>query len=423
MVHDTLRSRIVLHGGQPWHVAAAAYDDTWSHDGADWHLLTSGTLPWVEGTRIAYDIVHDRIVRFGGWHMGFTGDTWSFDGASWSQTMPATVPPTRIRHLMAYDSQRARVVMFGGLHDWGNTLGDTWEWDGTDWIAIQPATSPPGRSASAMVYDSGRGRCVLFGGWGATATLGDTWEWDGVDWTMAAPTVSPPPRGSFALAYDSGRARTVLFGGYGAQGLLGDTWEWDGTDWVQWITPVAPTARTGPTMCYDPIRGVTVLFAGDDGGPVGLNDTWEWHGPLQTLTASAHSYGTGCGSPPLRLTPALGTRPLLGSIQIVDLTNLPSNPAFLALGFSNTLVGATPLPMSLDPYGLTGCLLLQDCQLSFMESCSPTGPTTAQRVLAVPNNAVLMGLAVYLQGWSNAPGLNPAGIAVSNGLFLLVGNR
>ena len=66
---------------------------------------------------------------------------------------------------MAYDSQRGRVVLFGGYGDSGG-LADTWEWDGSTWVERTPATSPPARSGHAMAYDSQRGRVVLFGGYG-----------------------------------------------------------------------------------------------------------------------------------------------------------------------------------------------------------------------------------------------------------------
>jgi len=49
---------------------------------------------------------------------------------------------------------------------------------------------PSARSASAMAYDSNRSRTVLFGGVGNTPQnaavpfFGDTWEWDGSFWTQ-----------------------------------------------------------------------------------------------------------------------------------------------------------------------------------------------------------------------------------------------
>ena len=85
---------------------------------------------------------------------------------------------------MAYDSNRHRVVLFGGTHlGYVSTLlGDTWEWDGTDWTDATPSRSPSSREGHAMVYDVARQRVVLFGGIGAEGRLDDVWEWDGREW-------------------------------------------------------------------------------------------------------------------------------------------------------------------------------------------------------------------------------------------------
>ena len=55
------------------------------------------------------------------------------------------------------------------------------------WTQKQDAGPAP-RVYSAMAYDSNRGRTVLFGGLGGAGVgnLGDTWEWDGENWTHMA---------------------------------------------------------------------------------------------------------------------------------------------------------------------------------------------------------------------------------------------
>jgi hypothetical protein len=40
-------------------------------------------------------------------------------------------PAPRGSHSMAYDSNRGRVVLFGGISADGRFFGDTWEWDGS----------------------------------------------------------------------------------------------------------------------------------------------------------------------------------------------------------------------------------------------------------------------------------------------------
>src|SRR5262249_33462326 len=152
---------------------------------------------------------------------------------NWTQRMPGL----RDHAASVYDPIRARTVLFGGSRPLGpEVLADTWEWDGTLWFQQTPASSPPARCAHALAFDSQRGRTLLFGGFASAAIrFGDTWQWDGSVWTQLAPATSPPARSSHALAYDSVRDRVVLFGGTssGSGPALGDTWEWDGVNWQQ----------------------------------------------------------------------------------------------------------------------------------------------------------------------------------------------
>jgi hypothetical protein len=67
---------------------------------------------------------------------------------------------------------------------------------------------PSKRAGHAMAYDSARARVVLFGG----ADLRDTWEWDGQIWIQVS-NIGPSPRVNHAMAYDAARQRMVLFGG------------------------------------------------------------------------------------------------------------------------------------------------------------------------------------------------------------------
>ena len=64
---------------------------------------------------------------------------------------------------MVYDSQRNKIVLFGGDDD--QAENDTWEYTpGAGWKKVATATAPPARYNHAMAYDSKRGRIILFGG-------------------------------------------------------------------------------------------------------------------------------------------------------------------------------------------------------------------------------------------------------------------
>ncbi len=283
MTYDVGRRRTVLFGGQQ-EIGSGFLSETWEWDGNSWSQRSGPSSPsGRRGHAMVRDAARDRAVLFGG--NGF-GDTWEWDRERWTQRTPVTVPPGRQTHAMVYDGLRHRVVMFGGLSGNETTFyGDTWEWDGNDWLQRFPASSPPARSDHGMAYDSARDRIVLFGGRDATSDLSDTWEWDGSTWAQLSPTTHPTPRSAHSMAYDPDRQRTVLFGGFAHTAgtflvsLLGDTWEWDGNDWAQRSPATSPSGRLASAMVYDVDARRTVLFGGEDlHGNAVSTDTWEWDG-------------------------------------------------------------------------------------------------------------------------------------------------
>jgi hypothetical protein len=251
---------------------------------------------------MAYDSLRARTVLFGGSASTSTNfsDTWEWDGSAWTQAAPALSPPGLVGAAMAYDTVLKRAILFGGATSAGVVSSETWEWDGTTWTLMSPATSPPARLWHAIAYDSKRDRVVLFGGnGGAAGNFGDTWVFDGTTWTKLAPTSSPSARFGEAMAFDSSRNQVVMFGGHDVNGQrVGDTWEWDGTNWTQRSPSSAPFVRFWHSMAFDAQTGTTVLFGGDYFKPGALgpiNDTWEWDGSqwIQDLTASAPSPRAG----------------------------------------------------------------------------------------------------------------------------------
>ncbi len=411
MAYDTHRDRTVLFGGQA--SGNVALGDTWEWDGTTWtQVASTGPAPryW---HAMAYDSLRNRTVVFGGRAAsGNLGDTWEWDGTSWA-LLPAIGPSARNSHAMTFDSTRGKTVLFGGFSPY---LDDTWEWDGTTWTQVA-AGGPPPRNTHAMAYDSHRQRTVLFGGNDATGlNMGDTWEWDGAVWTQAA-TTGPSDRRYHAMAFDSQRQRIVLFGGRSlATTNLADTWEWDGTVWTQVVTP-GPAPRRQHGMAYDSQRFRTVLFGGRSSFAGYTGDTWEYALPPGIAT----TYGNGCGSPALALTPAGNSVPTLGTTAQLALTNIPAGLAFVAIGWSDTAAGPWTLPYPLTTFGMPGCDLLQSAELTGVP-VAPSGPGSAVYSLALPNWASLIGVQIYLQGWALAPGANPADIIVSNGVEWVLGN-
>jgi hypothetical protein len=220
-----------------------------------------------------------------------------------------TVPAPRGLHGMVFDTARSRMVLHGGRGTAG-LLGDTWEYDGAAWTRVNLATtanptpaSPGPRVQFGFAYDTARARAVLFGGSTGVALLNDTWEWNGSAWTQRTGLFpSPSARTGAAMAYDPVRARVVLFGGFGASGaMLGDTWEFDGDAW-QLISPAGPrpSPRAWSALTFDPSRNAVVLHAGYtfDAAPPNdlLSDTWAWNGSawaaISTLSGMPRSNHT-----------------------------------------------------------------------------------------------------------------------------------
>jgi hypothetical protein len=258
-----------------------------------------------EGHAVAFDLQRARIVLFGGYDSSlvYHADTWEWNGVDWARRLPANSPTARIGHALAYDLVRGRTVLFGGGTP-SSILADTWEWDGANWLQRLPAQSPLARGGHALAFDLARNRTVLFGGSAGTSVSAETWEWDGVNWLQRSPAQSPPARYGHALAFDLVRNRTVLFGGRTLASTLADTWEWDGTNWLACLPAQIPPSRYGHALAYDLPRNRTVLFGGTPGSFY-LADTWEWDGTnwVQRTPAS---------SPPPRYRVAVAADPVRG---------------------------------------------------------------------------------------------------------------
>lgn len=392
--------------------------ETYLWNGSTWTNPTNGGPQGRRGHAMAFDALRGNVIMFGGTTSAqVLGETWSWDGASWTLLSPASSPAARYAHAMSYDSLRGVIVLFGGVVA---GAADTWEWNGSHWVPRFSAQHPSGRYYHAMAYDSSRGQTVLFGGQSANG-MNDTWEWDGVNWFAKNPNTVPSARFSHAMAYHAQLGRVVMHGGALGSGTSGviysDTWEWDGANWVLAAPLSSPGSRRDAAMAYDAQRHRVVLFGGEINGL--LSDTWEY-GQLGTQ-AIAHAFGSGCGSPALLLGSVPASRPILGQTQDVYVANIPQGVGFMSLGVSNAFAGPFQLPLALDGFSMPGCSLLQSAEAT-SDACLPTGPGNASYSLAIPNALALVGVHVYMQSWAPAPGQNFAGVIVSNGLELAIGD-
>jgi hypothetical protein len=178
MAYDSVRQRVVLFGGSNA-LGSIRFNDTWEWDGAEWTQIAD-TGPPRRRHGMAFESSRECLVLFGG--EGGSVDlfnTWEWSDMMWAKRQDMG-PRIGVTPRMAYAGNHT--VLFGGGEP--NAAGHTWEWDGRLWTQRQNM-GPPTRNFHDLAYDSDRDRVLLFGGRGEmrtaqnqsqTVPLGDTWE-------------------------------------------------------------------------------------------------------------------------------------------------------------------------------------------------------------------------------------------------------
>ena len=272
------------------------FGELWQWNGEHWKKTSEKATPVCFGSAAAYDAKRKKLIVFGGLHARgseegkLLNETWQYDGKQWSRLNVAG-PQPRFGHAMVYDSNREKIILFGGSPGFQKeAFGDTWEWDGTAWKKIN-VEGPAARADFAMVYDSRIKKVILFGGQGKKLDeeperkdLNDTWSWDGRKWEKIN-EAGPGARIRHKMVYDGKSGLTILYGGdrknqNNNSGIasLDDMWTWNGSEWKeikktnQW-----PGKRMMHAMAYDEARNKTILYSGGNGEII-IEDTWEWDG-------------------------------------------------------------------------------------------------------------------------------------------------
>lgn len=255
---DADRGVVVMTGGANTNQVA----DLWEWDGTDWADRTpDGGTTLANGLAIAFFPPRHTSVACEGFSSCF-----EWDGAHWSPLPEAAALISGAP--MVYDAARGVLVAFGGGDGTGHVLDTTLTWDGgSAWTSTVVPHSPSAREFASMAYDSQRQRVMLFGGEDLTTRFHDLWEWDGASWIERTPDAGGPLASDpgAPMAYDSDRGVTVLYS-------FGTTWEWDGAGW-KLIAVSNPPARHEALATYDPVRREVVLFGGQIGGSW-PNETW-----------------------------------------------------------------------------------------------------------------------------------------------------
>lgn len=137
-----------------------------------------------------------------------SGTAWEWTPAvAWRTTHAAL--PSFGQAAMAFDPSRSQALLVGMTNQ-----APLWQWSSgsTPWQRLPVVGGPAMRDAHVMAYDTDRRVIVLFGGRRGTP-VNDTWEWDGAAWTERLPVRVPTKRFPVFLVYDEAAHRMLLFDG------------------------------------------------------------------------------------------------------------------------------------------------------------------------------------------------------------------
>ncbi|HVR43614.1 MAG TPA: kelch repeat-containing protein [Thermoanaerobaculia bacterium] len=298
--------------------------------------------------RMVHDPVLGRPVLFGGLTpahtlgdsrsvRGYIDETWLWTGRRWVQRFHDVKPPARASFAMVWDSNRQRVLLFGGAGPGTTFFNDTWQLRDETWSRIDTPNAPEPRRFPGYAFDPLIDRLILYGGSDATTNFRDTWEFDGTTWTRTGEggpdVVNPmlvrdetrnevlllgmtdsgevamfrytnpgwepidpetmPTCVNFAhMVHQDHNGKVLLVGGACPDGNApGETWEWDGTEWALVTTSGSPGFLLGQAMAYDATRQETVLFGGSDVFGFDLSQTSRYKNGAWTLAATAFTPG------------------------------------------------------------------------------------------------------------------------------------
>lgn len=124
---DWTNGDVVMFGGAAG-ATAGILGDTWRWDGSDWTPVTTATMPGggLRNGKMTYDSLRERIVVHGGIRAtaGFSASAWEFDGVDWVERLPTPTPAGRTGAGFCYVPALGTNVLFGGYN--GGVFGDSW---------------------------------------------------------------------------------------------------------------------------------------------------------------------------------------------------------------------------------------------------------------------------------------------------------
>lgn len=141
--------------------------------------------------------------------------------------------------------------------------------------------------------------------------------------------------------------------------------------------------------------------------------------------ASFRLFGTSCGG----TMRCLVCPPRIGDWFSVRFENMPPNAVFAVLvGISNAYWGSTILPMDLTPIGMNGCSLSVSAEMIFLDQAQSDGGrswpppnTTVPFFFVIPQEPMLVGAELFIQGLVQDPSANSLGFTTTAGGHVVIG--
>ncbi len=212
---------------------------------------------------------------------------------------------------------------------------------------------------------------------------------------------------------------------------MGYTNTWQGAPLT---TPLPLAANDTVWVVWGPQNGAQSSVQAPTGGTQPYRSSFDgggtWGGPYQGVVwkfriwsgPAGHyeSYGAGCsGSAGVPRLSWFGL-PMAGTSWNVQLSRAPgSTVALLAVGDSDTVAGALPLPFSLAALGAPACSLLTSFPVTLAIPTDVTGESVL--TLALPANPAIIGLPLFNQWFVLDTPANAFGFTLSNGGKATVG--
>ena len=383
--------------------------------------------------QLAYDTRRNRIWLHSGVCQGHTPtlpfpqigdpDTLYYDSIThtWTavSTSPSSATGTRIDSAMVYDSNRDKIIMFGGLKNQSYN-NETWEFNpaNNSWSQLTTtcvgahcfdSRNPQLIAENAMVYDAVNDKVIVFGGIGPfVCATGCNWTWEynpaTRTWTEQTPSQAPSPSKHPAMAYDSRRGIVWV---YDESTHL--TWSYNAAthQWRQELAVAAgPETRYAPQqeMAYDANTDKLILLFERSNFMTGISE----------LPLSSVDMETGPAAMLLMVSGNSQTgavaQTLSGSF-VVRVTDANANPvAGVAVAFAVTAGGGTVSPglAFTDLSGLTSTTLTLGPQPG-VNTITVTSADMIGSPIIFTATALLLG---------QTPSVSPGGV-VNNASYIL----